>query len=492
MRRASFVPALGLLVAACGGSGGHVDGPSSKGGIAAERELVLYRDGALVRERYTVQTQVGDTVLPVPLPADVDPGEIDARVVSGNGRVAAITVVDAALRPGDEVDVVSGDRTISGILRDVSPRQLVVESGGEVHLILDARHVIRKHGGGARRIDLAVAAEQAGNAVVEITYVTRRLRWTADYTLVMDPAAKRAELHGALGIDNGTGSSYAGARITLFDIDRPVELSAMDQSVPETPDPAANRKVEDPTKPRAEQPSAKKAAKKKLVETPRTTLPFTVDVVPGEQAVSLLDGAPELAAAQTLVYDPVGEDKNLTGKQPIYDRDYGLERASGSLATAVSQSIDIDLHGGALPTGLPAGVVRLLEREGSGALSPLGESRIFERAGTDTEELAPTTSVAVGRAPLIEGKRFRREYTLDEDGKRLIEEFEIELENHGDRPVEVIVREHMYRGQNWKLVFFSPPPEDVKKEGPQKVALRTTVPAGGTSRVVYRILYYWD
>lgn len=477
-----------LLLAACGGAGGHVDGPSGRGGrVAAERELVLYRDGALIRERYTVDAKPGDTPFAVPLPADVDAGEIDAHVVSGNGHVGVITVVDASLQPGDEVDVVAGARTISGILRDVTPRQLIVEEpGGDLHLLLDARHVIRKRGGGARRIDCVIASEQGGKVVLEVTYVTRRLRWTADYTLVMDPAAKRAELHGALGIDNGTGADYAGARITLFDVDRPVQLAAIDQRVPDDPEPAVSRKVEDPTKPRAEQPSAKKAAKKKLVETPRTTLPFTVDVVAGEQAVSLLDGAPELDAIQTLVFDPVGEDKNLTGKQPIYDRDYGLDRK----VTAVSQSIDIDLHGGAVPTGLPAGKVRLLERESTGALAPLGESRIFERAGTDTEELAPTTSVAVGRAPMLEGKRFRREYTLDEENKRLIEEFEIELESTADRPLQVIVREHMYRGQNWKLVYWAA--ESVAKEGPQKVALKTTVPAGGTSRVVYRILYYWD
>jgi hypothetical protein len=31
----------------------------------------------------------------------------------------------------------------------------------------------------------------------------------------------------------------------------------------------------------------------------------------------------------------------------------------------------------------------------------------------------------------------------------------------------------------------------ITKEGPQKVALRTTVPAGGQARVIYRIIYYW-
>ena len=238
----------------------------------------------------------------------------------------------------------------------------------------------------------------------------------------------------------------------------------------------------DPTKPRAEQPTTLAAPK----ETPRTTLPFLVDVRPGAQSVSLLAGSHVLPAAQTLVYDPVGDERDNPTKVPLQAPGYGLDRKS----TAVSQSIDVDLRA-RIPGGLPAGTVRLLERTASGELSPLGEARIFDRAGTgdDQDTIAPTTSVAVGRAADIEGRRRRRELTIDLDAKRLIEEFEIELISKADHPLEVIVREHLYRGQNWTLAYASDP--GVAKEGPQKIAMKARVPAKGKARVVYRVVYWW-
>jgi hypothetical protein len=310
--------------------------------------------------------------------------------------------------------------------------------------------------------------------------VTQRLRWVADYTLVMDGASKRAELHGALGIDDAAGVAYEDAAITLVDADRPVKLTAFDEPAPAPS--KRNATPKDPTKPRAEQPTALQAPK----EAPRTTLPFLVDVRPGAQSVSLLAGSHVLPAEQTLVYDPVGDDRDHTAAMPLTATSYGLDRTS----TAVSQSIDVDLRG-RIPGGMPAGKVRLLERTATGELSPLGEARIFERAGTgdDQDTVSPTTSVAVGRAAEVVGKRRRRELTVDTEAKRLTEEFEIELTSTADHPVEVIVREHLYRGQTWTLAYFSEP--SVEKEGPQKIAMRTRVPAKGTARVVYRVVYWW-
>jgi hypothetical protein len=49
----------------------------------------------------------------------------------------------------------------------------------------------------------------------------------------------------------------------------------------------------------------------------------------------------------------------------------------------------------------------------------------------------------------------------------------------------------MYRGETWVLAYASPPPGSVTKEGPQQIAMRVTVPAGGETRVIYRVVYNW-
>ena len=56
------------------------------------------------------------------------------------------------------------------------------------------------------------------------------------------------------------------------------------------------------------------------------------------------------------------------------------------------------------------------------------------------------------------------------------------------RPVEVVIREHVYRGQNWTLAYQSAP---AVKEGAQQIALRAVVPAMGRAKVLYVVVYTW-
>jgi hypothetical protein len=487
--------AAAVAVAACGGGAARPRGPGAAhaGGDVStgEAALTLYRDGALVRERHVAPAGAGRRTVVVPLPVDVDAGDLEIRVVRGAAAVVSATVRAPALTRGELIEVRDGDRVVRGTLAEVTPDQIVlVDERGGLHALLDPRHVVRLAGGAPARhaaaIELEPAPGEAGEVELEVVYVTRALKWRADYTLVMDSRRGRAQLHGNLGIDNATGLAWDDAAITLIDGERPVKLIDLDGGAGGGGGASSNggrapKKVADPTKPRAEQPAPVAAP-----ATPRTALPFPVDVALGAQAVALLGAAHELPARATLVYDPVGDERNLTGKEPIRTRDYGLDRRS----TAVSQSFDVDLKAARIPEGLPAGRVRLVERTRSGALTPLGEARIFERASSGSEEVSPTTSIAVGRAGHVEAKRTRREFTLDEDGKRLIEEFEITLTSTADHPVEVTVREHLYRGLNWTLPYHNVGAA-ITKEGPQKVAMRTTVPAGGQARVIYRIIYYW-
>lgn len=481
-----------LLLVACGGAA-PVGPQRARDAGEAPRELVLYRDGALVRERHAVETREGTVGLTLPLPPDVEAGGILVRIVApgaGAARVGALTVIEPALVPGDPIEVRGGARPVRGTLRWAGARELVVEDASGVRVLLDPKHVVRPAPGRAsRRVDVAIEADGAGRAELEVAYVTRGLGWVADYTLVMDGGSGRAELHGALGIANGSGVTFEDATITLVDTERPTRLTAFDGGGSGDDDAGAKRApVADPTKPRAEQPARANArAAAGGEETPRTTLPFRVDVRPGAQSVSLIAGSVVLPARETLVYDPVGDERDHPQRIPLEAEGYGLDRTS----SAVSQSVDIDLARARVPAGLPAGTVRLVERGARGDLSPLGESRIFDRAGTgaDAETISPTTSVAIGRAADVEGTRTRREFSLDADAKRIVEEFEIELTNTGERAVDVIVREHLYRGRNWTLAYFSEP--RTTKEGPQKIAMRTRVPAKGTARVVYRVVYWW-
>jgi hypothetical protein len=55
-------------------------------------------------------------------------------------------------------------------------------------------------------------------------------------------------------------------------------------------------------------------------------------------------------------------------------------------------------------------------------------------------------------------------------------------------PVDVVVREHLYRGQTWTLAYHSAP---AIKEGAQQIALAAAVPANGEAKVLYVVVYTW-
>jgi hypothetical protein len=139
----------------------------------------------------------------------------------------------------------------------------------------------------------------------------------------------------------------------------------------------------------------------------------------------------------------------------------------------------------AATAGLPAGPVRLLERRTDGSLVVLGESRLFEA----TTRAADVDTIAVGTAENVTGARERRELTIDDENKRIVEEFVITLDNQRPNRASVLLREHLYRGQNWTLAYHSA--SAAAKEGAQQIALRAEVPPRSQLKILYVVVYTW-
>ncbi|HEY6175884.1 MAG TPA: hypothetical protein VIX73_15625, partial [Kofleriaceae bacterium] len=151
-------------------------------------------------------------------------------------------------------------------------------------------------------------------------------------------------------------------------------------------------------------------------------------------------------------------------------------------SSRVSESFEIDRDPAA--RGLPGGAVRLLERRPDGSLELLGESRLFGAA----TRVADVDTVSIGTARGVVGHRERRDWAKDDDQRRFSEEFLVTIDNARPRPVDLVLREHLYRGQNWTLAYQS---VAAVKEGPQQIALRTQVPAKSRAKVLYVVVYTW-
>ena len=306
-------------------------------------------------------------------------------------------------------------------------------------------------------VAIDVTAPHPGRFAVTLGYATDRLAWDAAYTLTTTAARDRAVLRGAIAIRNTTGVALR-ARTRVID----AELGAWRDRTAEQ----LRAAIVDGAAPA-------------LRDAPAHAL-GAIALGDGETRFELVGAAAPHALRSVLVYDPIGAGLDHTGAIPVSDPSIG---ADADAPTQVSESFEVRRDPRA-SRGLPAGPVRLLERRADGSLALLGESRLFDAS----TRVADVDIIAIGPAQGVIGHRQRRGWAKDDDQRRFSEEFLITIDNARPRPVELVLREHLYRGQNWTLAYQSVP---AVKEGPQQIALRTTVPANGQAKVLYVVVYTW-
>jgi hypothetical protein len=302
-------------------------------------------------------------------------------------------------------------------------------------------------------VELVISAPRAGRFALLLGYVTDRFAWDAAYTMTTSAARDRAVLAGAVMIRNTSGIALH-AHAYLVD----AELGAW----------------------RDHTAGALRGAFGGALAGVIPCDLGTIELGDGETRVDLLAGAAPRKMRSVLVYDPIGTALDHPGSAPISDPAVGVAAPATSRVTE-SFEIERDEHSS---RGLPGGPVRLIERQPDGSLAVLGESRL----GGAATQVAGVDTVAIGTAALVIGHRERRDWARDEVQKRFSEEFLLTIDNARPRPVDLVIREHLYRGQNWTLAYQSAP---AAKEGPQQISLRTTVPANGRSKVLYVVVYTW-
>jgi hypothetical protein len=404
------------------------------GGGAADARIVLYRDRAIVDEEVVADVRGGRAALPLPAGVAAD----QLSVASPDVHVVAW----AATAAGGQRDVTAtgGARAQRGRLVGLAEDGVALVDGDRVHVVGGAELLA----GAVRPAIVAEVEGPAGRARFRLRYPTDRLRWHASYALVEHRG--HARLRGALAIDNQTGRRWRRAALAVIDAPAPTADAA--GASPATPARLPGR--------------------------------YPIDV--GAQRVELALGEQPIALRRAMVYDPVGSGLQHEGQPPEQDPGYGVQRWPATL----DETVKLDLAAVA-DVQLPAGPVRLAIAEPDGALRWRGEGELLPPAAGAERYL----TIAVGRVSDVTGTRRRTDFVIDQLRQRLIEELTITLTSTRAAPVDVLVREHVYRGPCWWLAYHSTG-DRVAKEGAQQIALTTTVPAHGTATVAYRVIYHWS
>jgi len=440
--RAALV--LGALAASGSCGAGARPAPAAPAGD----DIVLYRDRAMVIQRIElVAPRAGVHRIALRLPAGVDPGD---AVILDRGELTA-----AALRAAAGIDDAPARAPVTAPAEAAGSAE-PVEDPVDDPVDDDAAPPPRPERATPTDVELELTAPRAGRFALALGYATARLAWDAAYTMTTTASRERAAVRGAIAIRNTTGVAFrARTRVVDGELGAWRDLTA----------------------------AQLRAALTGRPPPPRDAEPRELGVLAlgdGETRVELIAGAEPRPLRSVLVYDPIGPGLDHAGAVPVSDPALG---AVPDGPAQVSESFEIDRDPGTA-RGLPAGPVRLLERRPDGSLELLGESRLFGAA----TRVADVDTVAIGTAQGVAGHRERRDWGKDDDQRRFSEEFLVTIDNARPRPVELVLREHLYRGQNWTLAYQSVP---AVKEGPQQIALRTTVPANGRAKVLYVVVYTW-
>ena len=80
------------------------------------------------------------------------------------------------------------------------------------------------------------------------------------------------------------------------------------------------------------------------------------------------------------------------------------------------------------------------------------------------------------------------DFAVDTRAHWLEEEVEVRLRNHKSEPVEVSVRENLYRWSNWTMLSKT---QDFEKNDARTITFPVSVPKDGETVVRYRVRYTW-
>jgi hypothetical protein len=311
-----------------------------------------------------------------------------------------------------------------------------------------------------------------GNQKTRVTYQTGGVTWWADYNLIFNEGADAnsglLDLSAWVSIINQSGATYSNTKLKLIagDVNR-------------VQPPMQDRMFRRDVMMEAAAVSADKGfVQKDFFEFHLYTLgrPTTLPNNSTKQ-IELFDQARQIPAKKVLLY--YGAPMAFVYPSAYTDRDIGVE---------MNKKVDVYLEfkndkqfGLGVP--LPAGRIRVSQLDkADDSLEFIGEDKIDH---TPKDELV---RVKLGSAFDVVGERRQVDFTVDSKARWMEEEVEVKLRNHKTQPVDVIVKENLYRWSSWKVLTKT---HNFVKEDARTIGFPVKVPKDGEGVVRYRVRYTW-
>ena len=317
-----------------------------------------------------------------------------------------------------------------------------------------------------------IQSPSGGTHKSRVTYQTGGITWWADYNLIFNEGADAnsgmLDLSAWVSIINQSGATYQDAKLKLIAGD-------VNRVQPEMEGRMFRREVMEKA---ADAPAVAGFVQKDFFEFHLYTLGRTTTLPNNStKQIELFDQARQIPAKKVLLY--YGALQPYFYPTPYTDRNMGVQ---------TNKKVDVYLEfkndkqfGLGVP--LPAGRLRVSQLDkADGSLEFIGEDKIDH---TPKDE---QVRVKLGSAFDVVGERRQVNFTVDTTAKSMEEEIEVKLRNHKSQPVDVVVKENLYRWNNWKILTKT---HTFVKEDARTISFPVKVPKDGETIVRYRVRYTW-
>lgn len=286
---------------------------------------------------------------------------------------------------------------------------------------------------------------------VEASYLTGGLSWHADYVLTIPKDESKIDVAGWVTMDNQSGATYNNATLKLV---------AGEVNMAPAPAPMAEM---------AQDRFFAKAAGAAAMPVQEAFGEYHLYTIPRKTTIK------QNQSKQVALMDASGVKFKKTLEFRGDANWYNMQMQEQKDLHADVQIEFANKEANAMGMPLPAGVMRLYQEDGSGAMQFLGEDRIQHTPKDETVRLK------VGKAFDVVGDRKQLDYQAVSD--RVHEaEFEVTLRNHKATDVTVDLIEPM--AADWEVLKHSH--EFVKRDA-MTLAFSVPVKADGEVKVTYRV-----
>ncbi|MCZ6493809.1 MAG: DUF4139 domain-containing protein [Planctomycetota bacterium] len=312
-------------------------------------------------------------------------------------------------------------------------------------------------------------AEQGGEHEIRTTYQTSGITWRADYNLMLNADDTQADLAAWVTVMNLSGRAYQNARLKLIagDVQRvQPEYGFLLYSGTETLGRAGR---------------AAGFQEKAFFEYHLYTLPRRTDILSNTtQQITLFPTARDVSVEKVLVYFGLSAGAGWGfSPNPRTDRNLGTQ-SNPKVDVYVRFQNEEDNN---LGMPLPRGKVRVYKRDEA--------DETLEFVGEDLIDHTPKNEkvlIRVGQAFDIVGERTQTNFTIDTQAHLITESFQIQIRNHKEQQIKVIIKENLYRWVNWQITEAS---DEHEKIDARTIHFEVNVPPDGEKTVIYTVKYTW-